>query len=381
LILHIVVDDKFIDIAYRIFEEVYPRQNVFIFISKSNTFKYIKKTPCQTIHPLELLSRKFIKTLQKYDMVVFHSLNYLKMQILVRADPSIKFVWMGWGWDYYRYIVNHPDDLLLPQTLLIKRQERKKMSYFSIAREIKQLINHLLFKKVTAVAAINRINFFAPVLKEDYELVKRSIPDFKPQYIAWNYGCLEDDVIRGFKNQVITGNNILIGNSAKYTNNHLDAFELLLKIEIGNRYIIVPLSYGDPCYRDVIINNGKKRWSDKFLPLVDFMPIDEYVKLISSCSVVIMNHLRQQAGGNIVIAMYLGAKVFLQQSNSFYSFFKKEGAYIFSIDDLARDQNIVHGLTPAEIKINRAVLQKHWSRNAIHDKTKNLIETVLNTQK
>jgi len=75
------------------------------------------------------------------------------------------------------------------------------------------------------IIAINRIDYFTPVLKEDYDLVKSSIKDFKPKYIAWNYGAFQDALTRGLIRVDYIGNNILIGNSATDTNNHLEAFE------------------------------------------------------------------------------------------------------------------------------------------------------------
>ncbi len=80
--------------------------------------------------------------------------------------------------------------------------------------------------------------------------------------------------------------------------------------------------------------------------------------------------------GNIIIMMYLGAKIFLQKSNPAYLFFKEQGAFVFSIDEFQREGEILKKLQPSEIEINRAILRTHWSRKAIQEKTKNLVEAV-----
>ena len=51
-----------------------------------------------------------------------------------------------------------------------------------------------------------------------------------------------------YNNEIDTsnsGNNILIGNSRSYANNHLEIFSILSKFNIANRKVIVPLSYGN----------------------------------------------------------------------------------------------------------------------------------------
>ena len=56
MILHIVHDEKFIDGAYKRFEEVSPNNNEFMVISnnKQRQFKYIKNTPITIISQYKL---------------------------------------------------------------------------------------------------------------------------------------------------------------------------------------------------------------------------------------------------------------------------------------------------------------------------------------
>ena len=240
------------------------------------------------------------------------------------------------------------------------------------------MIKDMYYGKIQKTEMINRINYFSPVLYEDYALVRKSIPDLKPKFLSWNYGSLEDDLIFGYENASVSGNNILIGNSATYENNHLDAFELLAKLVLSDKKIIVPLSYGNTRYRDIVSKRGKKLWGDSCIPIADFMPIQDYVNLVKSCSVVIMNHIRQQALGNIAIMMHLGATVFLRKQNPIYGFFKEEGAHIYAFDDLINNHELINiRLSNSEVEANRTILRKHWSRDAIHVKTRNLIKRVM----
>ena len=105
------------------------------------------------------------------------------------------------------------------------------------------------------------------------------------------------------------------------------------------------------------------------------MPIDKYIQLISSCSVVIMNHTRQQALGNIITMMYMGATIFLKEENPIYMFFKKHNAVIFTIYDLEKNHDLLdYRLSVEEIEINKRILKQHWSRKIALQRTKQLLE-------
>lgn len=376
-IAHIALDEKFIDAAYRIFETAYPNKNVFFIVTQNKNFRFIKKAKGTLIHPVTLLSKKFINSLDQYEMVFLHWMDGLRMQLLVLASPSVKFIWLGWGGDYYdAFIYSRQEDMLLKKTALLFHKLRLQSNRLTFDQILKKTAKFFLYRQIDKKEAINRVDFFSPVLEEDFDLVKKSLPNFKAQYLPWNYGTLEDDMLSGLELSEITGENILIGNSATPENNHLDCFDILNDVDLTKRQIICPLSYGVAAYGEFIKQAGVQRFGKSFTPLTEFMPVREYVKIISTCSCVIMNHIRQQAMGNIVIMMYLGAKIFLQESNPAYHFFKERGALIFSVDEFRREGEMFKKLQPSEIEANRAILRAQWSRESIQEKTRNLVETV-----
>ena len=365
MILHIVLDEKFIDMAYNIFEKVSPKNNEFMVITDENKFKYIKTTPITKITKSEFLSRSFAKSLDKYEFIVIHLLNENTKKIILNAHKNIKFLWIGWGFDYYGYVEKK---LFLPKTNKLS----KTLSHDSFTKKILKTLK-LKYKNLNdKKRVLNRINYFAPVLYEDYQLVEGAIKNFEPKYLDWNYGTLEDDLIKE-EDIKISGNNILLGNSASFENNHLEAIDMLKKLDLKNKKIISPLSYGDMTYASEIKEYGIKQLGESFEPLTTFMNLDEYNKLISTCSIVIMNHLRQQALGNIVLMMYFGAKIFLNKENPIYDFFIHNQAIIFPMEKL-NNKNIRTRLTTKEIEINRIVLRKYWSREVMSNKTRNLIK-------
>lgn len=364
-IIHIIPDSPFTDMLHRIFELTHPGKNEYLIIHDSRRFKYIKEFEPKVVSKYSLLSKQYIKNVFKADIIVFHSLNSWNLRILDSLPSHIKTIWIGWGFDYY-------DLIDLPQ-LKSRTKSISPSSTIENTNWLKSKIKSYIFPSKHKV--LSKIDIFSPVLYEDFELVKLSMPDFSPKYVSWNYGTLEDDLVKGFRGKYIVGNNILLGNSASHTNNHLDAFDILEKINLSNRKVITPLSYGENDYKVLIAAEGRRRLGDNFEPLVEFIPIEEYIAKLQSCSIVIMNHLRQQAVGNIVIALYLGAKVFLDKRNPVYPFFINAGAHIYSIDDLRYELDTP--LVESQIEKNREVLSSHWGREVIIEKTSNLIKTTL----
>ena len=168
-----------------------------------------------------------------------------------------------------------------------------------------------------------------------------------------------------FKNNqdIELGNNILVGNSATPTNNHFEVFELLSKFSLEERKIITPLSYGNKVYAEKVKRLGDNMFKDNFFPITEFMTLEKYNKVIQQCGVVIINTYRQQAVGNILSMLWMGAKIYLDNKNTFYKYLKRKGFFIYSINDDFKIENFkVLGLLTKEEKIhNKQILKREIS--------------------
>lgn len=178
-------------------------------------------------------------------------------------------------------------------------------------------------------------------------------------HICMTYYPLEY-IFKGIENIKVNGNNILLGNSSSSSNNHLEAFNILKSFNLDDKNIIVPLSYGDKRYGETITEIGKTLFGKNLQSLFDFMPLDKYTILLSSCNVVVMNHYRQQAVGNIIAMLWMGAKVYLDEQNTFYHYLRRIGIEVFSIKaDLKVDNPLaLVGLSDYQIDQNRKILQR-----------------------
>lgn len=380
-ILHITTDNKFISHALKSFENVYPGENEIWMLTRSGEINssnndFLKFSFIQTLNPF------FSSKLRNYDLVVLHSLIAYWIPIIIFSSKKVKFAWLGWGFDYYDYIYKSQDLLLMEKSKGLNKRCVKIKSKDSIHRSLK-IISRWLYYLVFKPIALKKIGSFSPVLNEDYELVTKAkrLSDFPP-YIAWNYGSLEESLVKDFIGIRVTGNSILVGNSASFTNNHTEIFHMLSEFDIledNNRSIIVPLSYGDECCKEIILKEGRMILGGGFEPLENFMSIESYVKRICDCGFVIMNHIRQQAVGNIVIMLYLGARVFLREESPVYQFLKKEGVILNTVQELRRNPFLLEEkLANSDIEYNIDILKKHWSKKAIDQKTSGLVRFHIN---
>lgn len=126
---------------------------------------------------------------------------------------------------------------------------------------------------------------------------------------------------------------ILIGNSATESNQHKEIIDWMVDYIDKNIEVYIPLSYGNESYKEQIIEYGSDKLGEKFFPLVDFMDIYSYTKLLSSMDIGIFNNNRQQALGNINVMLSMGKKIFLRKDTSMWEKYSKDGYIIFSVND------------------------------------------------
>jgi dTDP-N-acetylfucosamine:lipid II N-acetylfucosaminyltransferase len=271
---------------------------------------------------------------------------------------------------------------LLPKTreLFNERRPIVRQSFLSICKTlVKQTLGGSFRYNLKRV---ERGDMFSPVIDLEYQMARKFNPWFKAEYIPWNYTMDEDELNGGGLRSEGSGEDILIGNSASYENNHVEIFDILERhVNLSGRKLIVPLSYGgDNWYRDTIISLGKKKFGDQFIPLTTFIPNREYVALLQSCGHIIMNHLRQQGASNIAIIMLRGGKIYMNSASPLYLWLEAKGCAIGSIDAMqsgAGKKDLTRLSIPDQQK-NIDVINACWGRQAQREKTQRLVEILLN---
>lgn len=220
--------------------------------------------------------------------MIFHSLESSIYPELVNIPKETPTIWLGWGFDYYLELLNE-----IPLYLERTKELYSRLAGATLKRRAVALAKEfirLVLPRNSKVRAVEKITVFSPVLPEEYDMVKSSRKwRHFPKFASWNYGTMEDNLIKGFEGEVVTGNAILVGNSATYTGNHAEVLDLLHNLGVNDREVVAPLSYGDPQLAKELTSLGREYFSHNFEPLIDFMPVQEYVAIIKKCGYVIMN--------------------------------------------------------------------------------------------
>lgn len=349
-IVHIIANDKFIKPFIDVVEKNFHiRDHLFIFMygRNENDFPITKAENIVNINNLFVGKKNIIKLsknitpyIKQADKVILHSLfssdliNYLYLnQTFLK-----KCYWVMWGGDLYPHVISK-----------------------------KTLRN--LFGRYRKKQVIKKLGGLITYIKGDYELAQKWYGAKGKYYECFMYpsNLYKEYDIEEKKHQMI---NIQVGNSADSTNNHLEVFEKLEKYKTENIKIIVPLSYGNNTYRKEIIEQGKKRFGEKFEPLTEFMPFNNYLDLLAEIDIAIFNHNRQQAMGNIITLLGLGKKVYMRNNITPWKMFENIGIDVYDV------ANITIDLLEEDIKKeNKKRVKEHFSDENYLKQLKNLFES------
>lgn len=385
-ILHFVLDDKFI----------IPEMNIFDSLKEyDNEYILIKNLPFQ--HRLYLKERDKIREMSRWnvkkrirrsdyaDVIILHSLFSLPLDLFKSIHPKTKVIWLAWGYDLYHG--KYGMEPLIKITSLygyytnqyVETEESQPKFPVLIKSKIREFISELLWPANNSILneALQRVDYFGGYPGE-YDLIQRN-EYFRARNIDYSYPLIANlyskENIEKFSDDI--SGNILVGNSATETNNHIDIFVKIEKIVPADKQIIIPLSYGSSNYREYVISKGHEFFAGQLRPLVDFMPLVEYQSLIQSCSVAIFGHERQQAVGNVIMSLWNGAKVFLSQNTLVYRYLKSLGLIVFSIQKDLTKEEINTFLSKEEIMSNRKIVSNNFSNEAVLAKVDIILKTAL----
>uniref|UniRef100_UPI0039A6F610 TDP-N-acetylfucosamine:lipid II N-acetylfucosaminyltransferase n=1 Tax=Ornithobacterium rhinotracheale TaxID=28251 RepID=UPI0039A6F610 len=368
-VLHLIDDEKFTDYIIEknsAFKEINGKALTHKYLGIGDSFKYTKNKEKLTLISNFKDYKNYLED-HKADILIIHCLSLFKAFALYKnLDNFKKIVWCLWGVDFYSTPL-YKKSLYFEKTKEYVRKEQSKITTF--LRPIYHTIKYGTTLKKALKKIISQADFIAPIVDEEFNLIKNATYT-KAKHIRYSYGDL-DSLVGNFDLQnTHLEDNILIGNSATIESNHIDAFHFLIDSNFkttkkNNNKIITPLSYGDMKYSAYIQKEGKKLLNNKFLPLTDFMKLNEYVKVLSSCGYCIMAHKRQQALGNILLMLMIGSKVFVSKKNPIYEHLSKKGVNIFSIENDLVKSGIGNKLNKSQITHNRKIISELYSTEKI----------------
>ncbi|MDH0659104.1 TDP-N-acetylfucosamine:lipid II N-acetylfucosaminyltransferase [Empedobacter sp. GD03865] len=341
-VLHIIDDQKFISIC----------QDTFNIDGLNNT--YIKSSE---------ISVDYLKQ-NNIQIIFVHFLRIPEINFFSNNNISIPKVWMFWGADGFSLPLFY-NNFLDKQTqksrqIIEKKQGLKRLFVHNVKILFKDFINKITTTKTVRV--INSFDYIVPIVPGDYYLLKEKYSIVPPMF-HFNY------VTKLFKNDNIEKNrqNIILGNSATYSNNHISIINNLKNIDIGKRKVYIPLNYGNKFYTEYILNYIKD--DNRFIPMTEFLKLEDYNKIINSCEIMIMNHERQQALGNVILGLMSGNKIYLNNKSTLYTYLIECGFKVFDVNNF----NINIAMSKEIIDKNIALAEYYFGKELQTNKIKELL--------
>lgn len=330
-VLHITPDNKFFDGTFTKWETsgMFTNKAILITRKKNHVFKYIQNSEkVQVLWNTKMVRKRLNE--DDYDIVFFHSLPPSRYKHIKYIPDDRIVIWWGWGADIYGSMRGLPPlisvNLYKPKTSVFVK---KTWTDFRMTAEF------LLWKLMTPLTkyrqkkALERIDYYQPVIKKDYELMCRN-----KNFRAKEFYCMPQKPSFVIEHPKQSDGSILLGNSAAPTNNHLDVLEIVKSFKQESQKVIMPLSYGNKKYRKWLISQID---DPAIIPIYEYMPKTEYFKLLDSCSYAIFGTIRQHSMGNIGYALRKGIKVFLYKDSIVYNYLKEFGYVVYAIEDMSED--------------------------------------------
>ncbi|MFC2114780.1 hypothetical protein ACFLRI_05470 [Bacteroidota bacterium] len=271
-ILHICERSTFLEEIIEKYEEVYPGKNIYLvnidpkipYNNKGNfdeNLEAVKQAAYSSSEYKDFLD----EAIEESFLAVFHNLGHkYKHEIAKRIKSEIPMHANLWGWEIY-------DDQKLRSAFL----KLESLRFFN-ARINKSWKLRLKFWKDSLygnkhIAAIARMSSISTVLKSDYDFLVEQYGITVP-YVPHNYSKISNTFTEDWNEKLSA--NVLIGNSASYSNNHLDLLnDIDLSIVENSAKVYLPLSYGDdPVYKESVIKSYREFFGDKLVVLDQFLP-------------------------------------------------------------------------------------------------------------
>lgn len=244
---------------------------------------------------------KIFLFLKRNDRIIFHSYSHPYLYFVAACCwwNLHKITWIIWGGDLYWYNTTKTGKYKIYE--IFRRFTIKRFGYI-----LSDQFEYRLAKRFYATAAKN---IFADYPRKFFQFITDNIHDYTA---------------------------ILIGNSRDPSNEHIEALQLISRYKEENIKVYVILSYGD-CplgYVENIDRIGKSLFGEKYIAIKHMMDLKAYQEFLSTIDVMVCNHRRQQAWGNLLAILKYGKKVFIRSGISTEEDFNEYGLKFFLTDDI-----------------------------------------------
>lgn len=384
MILHFVTDEKVTDQIIQNFNRNANGSFFLVFVGHQGlNFRHIKSS---TNNITTFFFKDNINdVIEKLNptAIVIHAFHLDYAKVIIKIKKPIRIAWYAWGFDIYGLPLIKPSIYAPLTTSFLKKHNMLLNIQWKVFKSdfLRKTILNILGKEdrySIIYQAKKRINYFVSYMQEEYDYYSNFYTNnFK--FINCPFSTI-DQYLAG-SNELFKKNelkkNILIGNSNTIESNHIDVFSIIGRNKkLADIEVFVPLNYGtNNTYKNEVIKKGKQTFGKTFNPIMGFIDRKEYIELLSTCSVGVFYHYRQQAMGNIIPMLYLGARVYLSSRNPTFKFLKKSGMIIFDLD---KDFKIYGNecLHASFVETNKKILNNLFSETKVLSRIDDFIDKI-----
>lgn len=264
-------------------------------------------------------STEVVSLMKKFDYTVLHSFcidRFSSLYLYLHKEFCKQhIIWIEWGFDLYDFQIQDKPSLKNRISFHVKKQVR------------------------------NNVNSVVCIFPPDRDYFKNRFPKSKARifyapYISGKTSTRQYEYQPTISRLKETKENsehiyIQIGHNAQKQLNHLKALKVLSKFKDENIKLVLPLSYcADQPYIDQISQYLEDIFPGKYIILKDFMPMDEYFKIVRRIDIAIFYTYRQTALSNIYEMINNNVKLFLPEGSVMKEYFCSLGIPIGAIESI-----------------------------------------------
>lgn len=312
-VVHVLSPSPFAAALHDAFGRWFPaavlRDNAFWLTHRENPWHMLDGPPEVTRWSHWQLPRALLR-LPRGTRLVLHGLfgNPLLLGLAMRQDLLPDATWMLWG-----------GDLELPAP---GARQRRRLEW-----EVRRRVAPRLGQVASTIEADHR------TAVREYGTTQRWCETFYP-------GIVDTPVVHELRTTlppVSAIRRVVVGNSATATNHHMQILELLENVDTGDVEFFLPLSYGDPEYRDRVREAWHARFGARCRFLLELMPRDEYTRFLASVDAGLYGYTRQQGLGNVMALLALGKVVYLPGASILSQYMAQKGFAVLPTPAFAHD--------------------------------------------
>lgn len=377
-ILHLISDHQVIERTLGVYENVFPGCNDVLVFNKDANYQRLKNE-----YQGRLVNRDNLNaTATSYDFsnvtyVIAHYLTMDKIDFIKFIPNNIHVCWEIYGADLYdQFLVPRGYKMYYTSPLDFDKYGfyKKYLPFlfkcaFYLKFKDKFIFNHYINKQYDYICG--RVNSIQYCCKYDASFVEKHAHRKIHSYEVFNYSL--SAVLGELKDiDFYEGTDILVGNSASFSNNHLYVMNYLKEANLPKSVkLILPLSYGgNKKYADFVEKTYKSAFGDQIETFRNYMPLHEYNKTFLRLKSIVLSAWRQESQGTAIMGFYLGLKVFMSERSPLYKWFVDCGFIVFSLER-ANVNSFLDPLSIDKKRKNRDNVLRCYSESCIVETFKN----------